>query len=75
VLDRVFVGVLVALLGAVGYLALWFGSSLPVLVVGTLLVALVHLLLRVSRLVPNPSVERTSLSPLRGPKAAAHVER
>jgi hypothetical protein len=24
---------------------------------------------------PNPSVERTSLRPLRGPKAAAHVER
>jgi ribosomal protein S18 acetylase RimI-like enzyme len=29
----------------------------------------------VQRLASNPSVERTSLSPLRGPKAAAHVER
>ena len=32
-------------------------------------------LLSVSAAWPNPSIERTSLSQLRWPKAAAHVER
>jgi hypothetical protein len=71
----VYLRVLAYLIGSVGFVALWFAPSLPILALGVALVCVVEVLLRYAKMAANPSIERTPNSQLCCLSVAAHVQR